>query len=184
MAGNPQLLLEKERIMSPLNSSNCLNLVDLMVLQENAKRDARYCMVGGLILNKGRIFFQKRAPDRHLFPGAWDIAGGSVEEGETLYIALEREIREETGWNLTKIFGLVHQFDWQANNGDRVKSYREFDFLVEVSGDLDKPRLEKKKFTRYAWLGEGDIDTLKEGRENDVTMYNIVKKAFEFMKLL
>jgi 8-oxo-dGTP diphosphatase len=88
---------------------------------------------------------QKRSPDRVLFPGCWDIPGGHVEPDETLYQALAREIEEETGWQLTRLVTLVDSFDWDTASQGEPVSKREFDFLVEVQGDLDRPQLEQAK---------------------------------------
>jgi 8-oxo-dGTP pyrophosphatase MutT (NUDIX family) len=43
----------------------------------------------------------RRSWDRRTFPGCWDIVGGHVEAGEDLLTALNREVEEETGWQLS-----------------------------------------------------------------------------------
>ena len=58
-----------------------------------AAAEGKFCVVGALIRNaQGRVFVQKRAPDRRLFPSCWDVVGGHVEANEGLYDALAREI--------------------------------------------------------------------------------------------
>lgn len=86
----------------------------LLDLQARAEAEGRECVVGGLILDRlGRVLVQKRSMSRRLFPACWDIPGGHVESGETLYQGLAREIREETGWELARIVDLVSAFDWK-----------------------------------------------------------------------
>jgi len=47
---------------------------------------------------KGRLFLQKRAENKDLFPGYWDTAvGGHIASGEKLEYALMRETQEELG---------------------------------------------------------------------------------------
>lgn len=164
-------------IPPPNLSSNALYLKSL---QTEAEAAGRQCVVGGLIRDGiGRIFVQKRSPDRRLFPGCWDIAGGHVEAGETLYTALAREIEEETGWQLVQILSLVHTFDWETSNDGQLIKKREFDFLVEVSGDLTSPQLEADKFSEYRWVGMEDLAILKENRpEGDMVIFNLVRKGF------
>lgn len=149
----------------------------LLSLQAQARADQRECVVGGLIVNaSGQIFVQKRSPNRKLFPGGWDIAGGHVEPGEALYQTLEREIREETGWRLTRIIDVVAVFDWESQSAQM----REFDFLVGVEGDLEHPQIELEKFTEFRWVGPADIELLMEGRPADeVMMFRLVELAFQ-----
>lgn len=47
---------------------------------------------------QGKIFLQKRAPNKDLYPGFWDTAvGGHVVSGEDIASALARETKEELG---------------------------------------------------------------------------------------
>lgn len=156
---------------------------DLTAWQAQAAADDRLCVVGGLIVNpQGGFFVQKRSPDRRLFPGCWDIAGGHVEPGETLLSALEREIAEETGWHLERILTLVETFDWEQTQDGQVFPMREFDFLVQVSGDLDHPQLEHGKFTEFRWVGAGNLAILAENRlPGDDTLQRLVGKALEIL---
>jgi 8-oxo-dGTP pyrophosphatase MutT (NUDIX family) len=153
--------------------------VDLENLQAQAKADGFSCVVGALIVNnEGRVFVQKRSPDRQLFPGCWDIAGGHVEPGETLFAALAREVEEETGWQLVEIRDMVEVIDWEENVDGQIVKNREFDFMVEVSGDLDYPQIEQEKFTEFRWVGEEELKTLQDNRlPDDTLVFDLVKKA-------
>jgi hypothetical protein len=44
---------------------------------------------------------------------------------------------------------------------------REFDFLVEVEGNLDRPRLERPKHVEFRWIGVDDLDLFEENRGLD-----------------
>ncbi|WP_370664652.1 NUDIX hydrolase [Streptomyces sp. IBSBF 2507] len=117
--------------------------------------------VGAVILNReGRAFAQKRSGERRLFPGAWDIVGGHVEEGETLLTALAREVEEETGWRLTHVQRFLGTTTWTGDDGGGLR--HEADYLVEVDGDLDHPELEWSKHSAYDWFGPHDLARLKE----------------------
>ncbi|HEY7415251.1 MAG TPA: NUDIX domain-containing protein [Ktedonobacteraceae bacterium] len=148
----------------------------LPALQTEAEAEGKRCCVGALIFNhQGRLLLQKRSPDRKLFPNCWDIIGGHVEPGETLTAALAREIREETGWELSCLISLVHICEWEA---EPYGTRREFDFLVEVEGDLEHPRLEKGKHTAFRWINLEDLDVLKkEQLAGGNELYQMVKKA-------
>lgn len=59
--------------------------------------------VKGVIIHGGKILLVQRAAADKVGAGTWECAGGKIEFGEALEIALEREIHEETG--LTVIVG-------------------------------------------------------------------------------
>jgi 8-oxo-dGTP diphosphatase len=136
-------------------------------LAARAAADGRTCVVGALILNaQGRVFVHRRGPERRFLPGGWDVVGGHVEPGETLLEALAREVEEETGWRLSGKPQLVYVGDWTLP-GDEPSQHREFDFLVDVDGDLDAPRLEWPKHTELRWIGADELDLLDENRGAD-----------------
>jgi 8-oxo-dGTP diphosphatase len=58
--------------------------------------------VGAIMINKdGRIFLARRGPKAKNEQGLWEFPGGSVEFGETLAEALQREMYEEYGINVS-----------------------------------------------------------------------------------
>jgi 8-oxo-dGTP diphosphatase len=116
--------------------------------------------VGAVIVDEERrAFVLRRGPDRKLFPNCWDLPGGHVEEGEEPLEALEREILEETGWRLRRVVAELGEMFWTGNDGIRR---RELDYLVEVDGDLDAPRLERPNYVEFARVGPDELDRLME----------------------
>ncbi|MBF9135396.1 NUDIX domain-containing protein [Plantactinospora sp. S1510] len=138
---------------------------------------------GALVVDdEGRIFFQRRSPNRKLFPNTWDIVGGHLDPGETVEEALFREVTEETGWTVSLILGLVGEYRYTGNDGlDRIES----DFLVRVDGDLSRPRLEAGKHTEFRWLAENEVGVLDEGRDpDDGLIRQIAEDAFRALRLI
>ncbi|MEW2474349.1 NUDIX domain-containing protein [Micromonospora gifhornensis] len=136
---------------------------------------------GALIVDpEGRLFFQRRSPDRRLFPNCWDIVGGHLEPGETVEEALRREVLEETGWRVAEILGPVGEFRYVGDDGlTRI----EYDWLVRVDGDLATPVLEAGKHTEYRWLGPDDVDVLDEHRHvNEGLIRQIAERAFALLR--
>lgn len=151
------------------------HLHKLQIWQQQASHEGRICVVGAVILDhQGRAFVQKRSLTRRLFPGCWDIVGGHIEPGETLFDGLCREVAEETGWQVKRVLSLLGQYDWTVGQQAR----REFDLLVEVDGDLSCPRLEWSKQSEFRWLRLDEVEVLKERRApEDQLIYSVVKKA-------
>lgn len=155
------------------------HLEALSALQVQAEAEGKQCCVGALILNQqGRLLVHRRTPDRKLFPNCWDIIGGHVEPGETLTAALAREIREETGWGLWRLITLFNVWEWEAEAGG-IRC--EFDFIVEVEGNLEHPQLEWAKHTAFRWVGLDELDVLKAERlAGDDELYQLVKRVLEW----
>jgi 8-oxo-dGTP diphosphatase len=51
-----------------------------------------------IIKKDGKILVLKRADDKPVCPGVWDLPGGKWEEGEDVIASIVREVREETGF--------------------------------------------------------------------------------------
>jgi 8-oxo-dGTP pyrophosphatase MutT (NUDIX family) len=152
---------------------------DLARLQADADAEGRRCVVGALVRDDhGRVFVHRRGPDRRYLPNGWDVLGGHVEPGETLLEALARELEEESGWQLIGSPELVYVGDWETDEDGAVIRRREFDFLVEVAGDLQHPRLEWPQHTEFRWIGEDELSLLDEnGGRDDGIVRHIVELA-------
>jgi 8-oxo-dGTP diphosphatase len=90
--------------------------------------------VGGVVVSGGRTLLIRRGKEPLL--GRWVIPGGTVELGETLEAALEREMMEETGLKVTPLEVLT-VFDRIHREGDTVRyHYVIVDYLCRlVSGE-------------------------------------------------
>ena len=154
-------------------------MADLRRLLEQAKREGKIVAVGAIIRDgAGRVFVHRRGPGRRFLPGCWDLVGGHVEAAEDLLAALSREVAEETGWSVRGTPRLMHVEDWTAEAADGPEPHREFDFYVDVDGDLAAPRLEVPKHVEFRWVGPGETAVLDENRGMDGGFIRrIVEKA-------
>ncbi len=133
----------------------------------------RVC-VGALILNPlGEVFVQRRAPTAAVWPGVWDIVGGHMERGESTADALVREVREETGWAVVRIGPLVAEWEWEHSGIVR----REYDYVVDVLGDLSAPTLNPNEHNAWMWIGAESLDRLVEGTNGDARLRQLVARA-------
>jgi ADP-ribose pyrophosphatase len=113
--------------------------------------------VGAIIIEKGRVLLVKRK-----FPpkqGEWAIPGGSVNLGETLQEAAEREIEEETGLTI-KAKKPVYTFDLIERDpeGKILFHYVIVDLRADyISGDL----LPADDVSDARWFAPDEIEGLE-----------------------
>ena len=157
--------------------------LEALLDRTNSEPD-RDWVVGALIRDgRGRLYVQRRTLIRKLFPGCWDVVGGHLETGETVLEALRREIHEETGWTLKRVEALLSELDWNAEDPSGTRLKHEFDFMVEVEGDLERPVLEAGKHDAFLWISRNKLDVLRENRQSgDAFIVDLVERGFAYLE--
>jgi len=93
----------------------------------------RMQVVAGLALRDGKMFLQKRKPDK-LRPDLWEHPGGKVEPGELLVNALVREWREELAHASRDFVGENVPLSIAGYLGNRIKTVEiEVEFTIELT---------------------------------------------------
>ena len=75
--------------------------------------------VGGVVIDGGRALLVRRAREPAL--GEWTIPGGVLEVGETLFAAVERELREETGL-IVRVVELIEALERIFSDSEEIRS--------------------------------------------------------------
>jgi 8-oxo-dGTP diphosphatase len=101
-------------------------LIDKLTAQA-AEDGITQLVVGAVITDaEARVLLLKR-PDDDFMGGLWELPSGKVDPGEPLETALTREVKEETGLDLTEITDYLGHFDYTSGSG---KPTRQFNFAV------------------------------------------------------
>lgn len=120
-------------------------------LIEKASRDSiQHFVVGAVILDKNLFLLLKR-PANDFMGGIFELPSGKVEEGESLMVALRREIKEETNLDLESISKVLNSFDYVSGSG---KKTRQFNFLVKVSSNS---QIKLTEHDSFVWCHRSDL---------------------------
>jgi len=117
----------------------------------------------------------RRAATAALAPGAWDIVGGHINDGESDDEALAREVREETGWVLRVIQEQIAEWQWRQAGITRL----ERDYLVKVDGHLARPQLDPREHDAWRWADSTSLDILTEPTTGDTRLRDIVQRGID-----
>ena len=107
-----------------------------------------------VIKHRGLFFVQKRRPGG-VWAGLWEFPGGQIEPGETPEAAAIREVREETGFEVTsrgKLAVIRHSYTKY-----RVTMHA---FLAEFPDGIEPPKPTLTAATESRWLPFTALDDL------------------------
>ena len=109
-----------------------------------------------VVINDGKILLIKRAHEPS--QGMWAVPGGSVQPGETLQAAAERETREETGL-IIKAKEPIHVFDLiEREDADRLRFHY---IIIDLAADYigGRPRAGDDAL-EARWVDPNDLSRL------------------------
>ena len=111
--------------------------------------------VRGAVFRDGKVLMVREAVD-----GRWTLPGGWADVGDAPSEAVEREIREESGYE-AKAVKLLALEDRKLRHPPSLNEVYKVAFLCELIGGEARPSAET---TAVAWYGEGELPPLSEGR--------------------
>lgn len=128
-----------------------------------------------------KILLLQRSASEEAYPLMYEIPGGHCEdEDSTIFAAVARETREETGLIVTKILKEFRGFAYQTSKGETLQ----LNFVVEVEARVDGPLqviINPQEHQAIAWLGKGDDREMYPMTE---AMKKVVQDALEAVSLV
>lgn len=152
---------------------------------ENKKQEkSQYpeAVVGALILNQDDLMLLAKSQK---WKGKYTVFGGHVEIGETLEDAIMREVKEETGLDISleKKIGFsdsVFEEDFKEE-----KHFVFLDFLCRFDGEKDEVQLDEREYMKdeYVWVDpEGALKMdIAGGTRGLIERYLEEKKREEYL---
>jgi len=110
--------------------------------------------VGALVFRKdGKVLMTKRGPRSRNEAGAWEFPGGEVETGEELSDAVCREIREETGIEIS-LGEVLGTFDHEP--AESTERWITITYIADIISGTAKV-MEPGKCTEIGWFYWHDL---------------------------
>lgn len=136
--------------------------------------DRPWLGVGGIIFQGDRVLLIKRGSEPGL--GQWSIPGGMVEAGETVRAAVQREIEEETGFQV-EVLELIEVFERIIPNPQgRIRfHYVVLDYRCRITGGRIKAASDAVEAGFFSLYRLEDLNLHWETRQ-------VIEKAYKSIK--
>lgn len=108
------------------------------------------------IFQDGKLLVVKRSEHEDSFPGIYEIPGGHIELGESFQDGLQREVKEETGLDVT-VGDPYFAFTYTGPTSGR--HIGEIHFMAELTSGNQAVVLDPNEHSEYSWITEEEIDT-------------------------
>ena len=103
-------------------------------------------VVGAIILNeKNQVLIMSRKTDDFM-GGIDELPSGNMEQGENIYEALVREVKEETNLDVVNVKSYIGSFDYISGSG---KKSRQYNFVLDVK---NTENIILTEHDEYNWL--------------------------------
>lgn len=141
-------------------------------------KDGEYHLtVLGVVARPDKTFLiTKRVMTKAWAPGWWEVSGGAVQAGEDSKVAVVREIREETGLDVSNCPD-GYCFTYRRDNPDEGDNYFVDVYRFELDFNESDLKLQEEETMGYRLA---TLDEIKELDKQGIFLhYSSIKKVFE-----
>ncbi len=138
--------------------------------------DYHLTVLGVIRHTDGRYLITKRVQTKSWAAGWWEVSGGGVMAGETSQQAVLREVREETGLNVSGWDG-GYAFTYRRDNPEEKDNY--FVDVYRFTGTFTEQDLHLQAEETDGWMLAG-VDEIRALAQQGIFLhYNSIKQIFE-----
>lgn len=123
----------------------------------------------------GKFLITKRAMDKAWAPGWWEVSGGAALAGEDSQAAVIREIKEETGLDVSNAKG-GFLFSYQRENIKEGDNYFVDIYRYELDFEPEDVKLQQEETTGFMIADIAQIEEL--GKQGIFLHFDSIRKAF------
>ena len=124
----------------------------------------------------GRYLITKRVMTKAWAAGWWEVSGGGVMAGEDSETAVLREVREETGLDVSGWEG-GYLFSYRRDNPEEKDNY--FVDIYRFMGDFTEADLHLQEEETDGWMLADTQQIAALAKEGIFLHYDSIKEAFE-----
>ncbi len=140
-----------------------------------ADGDYHLTVLGVVVNTSGRFLITRRVMSKSWAPGWWEVSGGGVMAGETSAQAVIREIREETGLDVTGAEG-GYMFSYRRDNPDEGDNYFVDVYRFTMDFTDEQVHIQTEETDSYMLATREDIEEI--GAEGVFLHYDSIKEVF------
>ena len=143
----------------------------------NMKEGEYHLTVLGVIQRRdGKFLITKRVMTKAWAAGWWEVSGGAAQAGEDSLEAVRREIREETGLDVSNWEG-GYEFTYRRDNLEEKDNY--FVDVYRFIGDFkeEELKLQEEETEDFRIVSKDEIRELAD--QGIFLHYDSIKKVFE-----
>lgn len=134
-------------------------------------------VLGVVAHTDGRFLITKRVMTKAWAPGCWEVSGGAAMAGEDSRDAVLREIREETGLDVSDWEG-GYLFSYQRENPEEGDNY--FVDIYRFRGDFTEAELHLQEAETDGYMMATAEDIKALGEQGIFLHYDSIKQAFQW----
>lgn len=138
--------------------------------------DYHLTVLGVVRHTDGRYLITKRAMTKSWAAGWWEVSGGGVMAGEDSKTAVLRELREETGLDVSDWEG-GYLFSYRRDNPEEGDNY--FVDVYRFTGDFPESGLHLQEEETDGWMLADTERIAALAKEGVFLHYDSIREAFE-----